>query len=43
MSERSERIIRYVASERSERIIRYVASERSEESLIRTPTKEAAR
>jgi hypothetical protein len=30
-------------SERSERIIKHVASERSDESLIRTPTKEAAR
>ena len=30
-------------SERSERLIRQFASERSDESLIRTPTKEAAR
>ncbi len=30
-------------SERSERIIRQVASERSDELLIRTPTQEAAR
>jgi hypothetical protein len=30
-------------SERSERIIKHLVSERSDESLIGTPTKEAAR
>ena len=30
-------------SERSERVIKQIVSERSDDSLIRTPTKEAAK